>query len=553
MVVRLRQFKVEEIGVAEHMKQHDDVQALNGQAHFNAQTHSDEFVKGLVVSHDKLAVLVHNLLAAEIWKDKVFPLLIKQLTTNVDSIVSHTLIYDESAIANLMEVILFQPDTCVESDEDALVELADWCYRKLHYLNTDGHKHSQPVERSVQDMMAMSSAQELEERKQEYDFGCAMCSLSILSFLSNNATQLPLGVLGRLVCTNDTIMAITALLQRPCWRRCSKGKMEKYIDPVQKWAYIKPDDMHQLSVYEAQAWLALNALVVEPQCRARYELDDLRRDQLLALRRHLHDALLDQLPPLSDLRRMLDHMALGVSAPSPAQQSRSRLIMEQVPGMREALLHGQDWKALAEQLCTTHLSKNAMQHVARDRCDALAKALEYYLQLEEGKTVQQDVRDRSDTGRRTSPEPLPVMVECSCKVGQGLYEPWCSLQLNIVKDKAAEPVELILDNGTKVNGLRYRLLAPDVDDTRALPCNGRVIVRHGARKAEALLDLPALSLRSRAKELQSMLWVTVGLLAIDGITLQLKLKSMDKPKDRDKVNGVWYAYYPVGGALTLRA
>jgi len=46
-------------------------------------------------------------------------------------------------------------------------------------------------------------------------------------------------------------------------------------------------------------------------------------------------------------------------------------------------------------------------------------------------------------------------------------------------------------------------------------------------------------------------WVTIGLLATDGLALQLKLKRADKPRERDRILGVWCAYHPVGGALTV--
>ena len=47
-------------------------------------------------------------------------------------------------------------------------------------------------------------------------------------------------------------------------------------------------------------------------------------------------------------------------------------------------------------------------------------------------------------------------------------------------------------------------------------------------------------------------WVTVGGLAGSGLALQLKLKRLDRPSERDKTAGVWYPYVPVGGALAVR-
>jgi len=47
-------------------------------------------------------------------------------------------------------------------------------------------------------------------------------------------------------------------------------------------------------------------------------------------------------------------------------------------------------------------------------------------------------------------------------------------------------------------------------------------------------------------------WLTVGGLAGSGLALQLRLKRLDRPSERDKDAGVWFPYVPVGGALAVR-
>ncbi len=41
-------------------------------------------------------------------------------------------------------------------------------------------------------------------------------------------------------------------------------------------------------------WLALTNLLVEPRCRAKYGMDEFRRERLLGLKRHLNELLFDQ-------------------------------------------------------------------------------------------------------------------------------------------------------------------------------------------------------------------------------------------------------------------
>lgn len=76
-------------------------------------------------------------------------------------------------------------------------------------------------------------------------------------------------------------------------------------------------------------WLLLNNLLVDPKARAKYDMDDYRKEAVLRVRRHLNDILLDQLPILRDLQRVLDELTMGVSS-QPDESQTTRLIIEQV-------------------------------------------------------------------------------------------------------------------------------------------------------------------------------------------------------------------------------
>lgn len=56
---------------------------------------------------------------------------------------------------------------------------------------------------------------------------------------------------------------------------------------------------------------------------------------------------------------------------------------------------------------------------------------------------------------------------------------------------------------------------------RPLPANGRGVAVHAGRTAAALLELPAAATRDAcAAELPPVVWLTLGLLATDGLVLQ---------------------------------
>ena len=71
------------------MNQHETIDRLNIQAHKNALASTDEFVMDTFVTQDKVGIfqnnylkvntLVYDLLLSETWKQKIFPLLSKDL------------------------------------------------------------------------------------------------------------------------------------------------------------------------------------------------------------------------------------------------------------------------------------------------------------------------------------------------------------------------------------------------------------------------------------------------------------------------------------------
>lgn len=75
---------------------------------------------------------------AQAWKENLLPLLRPHLAKRVDSVSAYLLLYHEAAVANLLEVTLFHAHAAEAIPEDYLLELADWAYRKLLWLNSGG-------------------------------------------------------------------------------------------------------------------------------------------------------------------------------------------------------------------------------------------------------------------------------------------------------------------------------------------------------------------------------------------------------------------------------
>jgi hypothetical protein len=80
----------------------------------------------------------------------------------------------------------------------------------------------------------------------------------------------------------------------------------------------------------AQVWLAIYNIVAGPESRAKALSSSARCNTVLRLRPLLTDILMDQLPLLRDLRRMLDELMLGCMGPARQDPAGSCLILEQV-------------------------------------------------------------------------------------------------------------------------------------------------------------------------------------------------------------------------------
>lgn len=80
-------------------------------------------------------------------------------------------------------------------------------------------------------------------------------------------------------------------------------------------------------------WLTLHNLVADPVGRGKLAAlrSESGREALLSLRPYLTEPLLDQIPPLGSLQRILNELALGALPTASATDPPTRLIIEQVP------------------------------------------------------------------------------------------------------------------------------------------------------------------------------------------------------------------------------
>merc|ERR1712025_1427048 len=85
-----------------------------------------------------------------------------------------------------------------------------------------------------------------------------------------------------------------------------KGEVQKY--EKQEWLLVDEEDMGKLPELQVQLFLAVHNLAMDQDCRNRYNLTSVRKDNLLRLRRFLNEVVFDQVPPLANLLRTLEEL-----------------------------------------------------------------------------------------------------------------------------------------------------------------------------------------------------------------------------------------------------
>jgi len=363
LIEELVPLKLEEIGTAKWLTQHEHLEKLNRQAHQQATDACDEFIVDHFNMTDKVSVVVFLLILIETWKEKIYPL-VKHKICKMSSLRSYIPIYHEATCINLIEVLLFHRTSC-ETAGDALVDLVDYCYRKLTYLVNRPNSKLYTDNTDPKELLDLDEAQMLDNQYVDTEFQIAMCSISVLRFLVDHRAALPVTITSRLLETHDILLTLVPLMEKAPWvRRNRKGFVEKFEE--HKWVEVTEDDMAQLPKMQIQVWLSIYGLIMAPECRARYEMTSFRKGNLLKLKRYLNDIVFDQLPPLTELLRSLEELSIqgqltqNEAAPTP-------IMVELVAEVREALMaaHRDEWESIAQRQLETVFVKESPEELTR--------------------------------------------------------------------------------------------------------------------------------------------------------------------------------------------
>jgi len=340
VVEKLQAHEPKTVGTMSWINQHCSIDRLNVQAHHSVANQTDEFVVEALMTFDKLPLLVHELVLMETWKNKAMPELMDDLEELRSGFKPYLLMYQEAVLANLIEVSIFSECAAEAIGESGLVELVDWCTRKITYLNSmTTEEIEEPHRKKTAAEYAEEHGPDIHAQKRELEFQCCMTALSILRFLTEHMTKLDLGVMSRIITPNDIPMQLIPLLDSQPWTyRAQDGTKKTFVEG--KWKDLPDEEVLRLNKYQAQVWLSVYNLVMEPTMRQKYDMTPHRKGTICDLRKHFNTILIDQLPILSELQRTVEE--LNMMAPQEAAE-KSMFVLEQVMTMRDSLLK-HDWE-----------------------------------------------------------------------------------------------------------------------------------------------------------------------------------------------------------------
>ena len=354
--------------------------------------------------HNRLPALIHQLLTIEAYRLHIAPLIVARIasasssaspSSSHASLKLYLVLFHEASLCNLLELLLFHPSLLLHCPSDSLLELCDYCHRRLIALHSQ--QHFAPILQPAEEEDTIDSgaaaggseAERLRRQMLDVEFACSACAVSMLRYVTDQLGQLPLALISRLLHTQDVLLVLVPLLlhspftrRRRCLQPSSASKdgassrqrewrHERFVD--QQWQAVSGEDLRLLSRLDGQLWLCVHNLLLTPQCRSAYRFDTLRQETVLQLRPRFTAALLDQLPVLTQLQRCVEELSI-VAPPPPT--SASAAVIEQLPEIRDAvLLQCRDAQRLADDAFTQHFAPTADRDAQRQAMRELAEGL----------------------------------------------------------------------------------------------------------------------------------------------------------------------------------
>ncbi|KYN04629.1 PREDICTED: zinc finger MYND domain-containing protein 10 [Cyphomyrmex costatus] len=330
--------ELENVGTKSWLDFHKKLTLLNQQNVLEITKLREESVMEWFISLKKIHILVYEAIQIDIWKHKVFPLLIDFNGEPTNTFMLFSIFYHEVIAVSLLENILFHCESAQTLD-DTVIDLIDYTVQHVTML-LDG-KTLQIYE--IGD--AKSCLEEIVEKQKAFEFDIGMRCISILHYLIEILDNLPLCAISRMLAIHDLPYLFAQLIESQPWIK--QNEDDEVLMYEASWRKIKPSEIGKINKREGQVWFGLRELLLNPKCSPYYEITEHRLSQLSKLQKHLHEDILDQIAPLIELKRWLAY--LNISPMMPSSNSTCPVLVEVIPQIKSTILekYHKKWKKLA--------------------------------------------------------------------------------------------------------------------------------------------------------------------------------------------------------------
>lgn len=377
----IKKFQVCEIGSREWFDSHAILIKFNQQAIIEASTYREELVKELFVLNGKLELLVHEAYCILVWRTKVLPKLSFNEHDSNASFVLYSILYHEATAISLLETLLYHENGC-QALGDVAIDLVDYCVQAIVQLI--GLTHLENTH-DAKKLCAEAAGDELERQKQDLLYKIGLRCLTILSFIADKINAMAISVVRRMVVTHDVPCLMSEILHCQPWIR---NGVQKYIDD--KWISIDDIDAVKVTKVEAQVWFCLRQLLYSKEAMNFYEITEFRQREISKCQAFLSVNLLDQLPPLGDLKHRLCTLSRFES-----NSKITNIILEEIPEIKDNIV-GEAKVIGYRQIAKTHQERffrfdNAeLVDIAKRLNDIYNVELFEQLEKEDSKKTQSD-------------------------------------------------------------------------------------------------------------------------------------------------------------------
>lgn len=346
LVRQLKPISIDQVGTDGWKEQRMSIEQLNMCSHSNAALKKDDFVRSFMIEHEKLPILLHELLVIEVWRRRILSSVEDEIIANPSAAYLYT--YYEAVILNFFECMMYFEESVTAIGDDIL-ELIDYCWRQVSGYCGNNFSIVSRIEEPADPKSPEDAKTNFKRQQFQQEATRAMTSISCLWFVVERISSLSMAVSNNILLKNDLVLGFAEVMTQQIWLRRGPGKVQKYVQG--QFREVPMDDVMRICVPEAHSWFILHKLLCDRDCRSKYTYTAPKKEIILRIKRHLNETVVDQIPALADVQRGLEELSFLEPPSGTEEKFKSTLIIEQVARLMGSIDNSQrNWSAIEREM-----------------------------------------------------------------------------------------------------------------------------------------------------------------------------------------------------------